>query len=203
MTSQKELSEKSISPNPFNQFDEWYKEHLSHGMINPNSVSLGTGSADGRISVRTVLLKSYGEEGFVFYTNFNSKKAVQISSNNHAALLFYWPESGRQVRIEGTATRVTQEESVNYFNSRPRENQIAAWTSEQSLVIPDRAYLEKKFNFYKEKFSDKTVDKPQHWGGFRVVPIWFEFWQERDFRLHDRITYSKMNDTWTIARLAP
>jgi pyridoxamine 5'-phosphate oxidase len=203
MSTSRTLSESTVNPNPFIQFDKWYKEHLSRGIEIPDSFSLGTASDDGRVSVRTVLLKSYGEDGFVFFTNYNSKKAVQLSSNNQAALLFYWPESGRQVRIEGYAKKVPLNESVEYFSSRPRQSQLAAWTSEQSLVIPDRATLERKFSFYEDKFAGKPVDKPQNWGGFRVVPVWFEFWQNRDFRLHDRVTYTKLNEEWTIARLAP
>ena len=203
MIIQKNLSEKSFDPNPYVQFDTWYKEHLSAGIEIPDSVSLGTASADGQVSVRTVLLKSFSEDGFIFFTNYNSKKGVQLSSNNRAALLFYWPESGRQVRVEGLAGKVSREDSENYFKTRSRESQISAWTSEQSFEIPDRLNLERKYDFYKDRFSGRSVDKPEHWGGFRIVPGWFEFWQSGDFRLHDRITYTKSNDGWVITRLSP
>lgn len=203
MTSNKNLSEKSIDLNPFVQFGIWFKERLTSGVDTPNAVSLGTVSSDGRISVRTVLLKDHNETGFVFFTNYNSKKGSQLSSTRRAALLFYWPESDRQVRIEGVADKIPAEESDLYFKTRPRESQLAAWASEQSSVIPGRSYLEKKYDFYKNKLDNKPVERPLHWGGFRLVPEWFEFWQSGEFRLHDRLTYSKRNKIWVIERLSP
>jgi pyridoxamine 5'-phosphate oxidase len=118
-------------------------------------------------------------------------------------LLFYWPESGRQVRIEGVTKKVSAKDSESYFKTRPRESQLSAWASEQSSIIPDRQYLEKRYDIYKNLYSDKPVDKPPHWGGFRLIPEWFEFWQERQFRLHDRLTYTKRKDLWVIERLSP
>lgn len=203
MINNKSFSEKMIDLNPFVQFDNWYKEHLSADLTILNSVSLGTTDAEGRVSVRTVLLKEYNETGFVFFTNYNSRKGSQLSSNPVAALLFYWPECRRQIRIEGASEKVTEKESSDYFESRPRESQLAAWTSDQSSVIPDRQYLDKQYNLYKNKFKNKHMVKPQYWGGFRIIPDWFEFWQEGDFRLHDRITYSRKNNIWVIERLAP
>lgn len=203
MVSFNYLSEKSMEQNPFVQFDIWYEEHLNTGIPIPDSMSLGTASADGRISVRTVLLKDFNENGFVFFTNYNSRKGLQLSSNPRAALLFYWPESGRQVRIEGMVMKVSEDESEFYFKTRPRESQLSAWVSEQSSAIPDKQYLEKRFDLYKNKFDNIPVEKPQHWGGYRIVPDWFEFWQEGNFRLHDRLTYSKRNELWKIERLAP
>ncbi len=197
------ISEHSVDLNPFIQFDKWYSEHLRAENNIPDSVSLGTTSADGQVSVRTVLLKSYDDNGFVFYTNYNSKKGSQLTSNPKAALLFYWAESGRQIRVEGRAEKVFPEESESYFKTRPRESQIAAWASEQSSSIPDRKYLETKYNYYKDLFFSKPVEKPPHWGGFRIVPEWFEFWQNREFRLHDRIIYRMANERWLIERLAP
>lgn len=201
--TQNNLSEKSVDLNPFVQFNNWYKEHLSSGIAIPESISLATASADGQVSVRSVLLRGYGENGFTFFTNYDSKKGVQLSSNNKAALLFYWPESARQVRIEGTAEKVSREDSESYFKTRPRESQLSAWASEQSSVIPDRFHLEEIYNFYKEKFSGSSVDKPPTWGGFRIVPKWIEFWQEREHRLHDRISYTLTSGGWKIERLAP
>jgi pyridoxamine 5'-phosphate oxidase len=203
MINNKGLSEKAIDLNPFIQFDIWFKERLTSGIAMPDSVSLGTASADGRVSVRTVLLKDYSDNGFVFFTNYNSKKGSQLSSNHRAALLFYWPESGRQIRIEGVADKISEEESESYFKTRPRESQLSAWASEQSSVIPDRQHLEKRYDSYQNKFNNKLVDKPQHWGGYRLVPDWLEFWYEGDFRLHDRLTYTKRKDIWVIERLAP
>ncbi len=203
MGKYKDLSEKTIATDPFIQFDLWYREHSTAGIAIPESVSLATSSIEGRVSVRTVLLKDYNENGFIFFTNYNSRKAKQISSNNSAALLFYWPESGRQVRIEGTAEKLSEEESTAYHKKRPRESQLSAWASTQSSVIPDRKHLEDQYNLYKNKFYRKPVEKPGSWGGFRIIPIWFEFWQNGKYRLHNRITYSLKNSIWVIERLAP
>jgi pyridoxamine 5'-phosphate oxidase len=197
------FSEETIDPNPYKQFSNWYGEHLTAGIAIPESVSLGTGGTDGRISVRTVLLKDFNEKGFVFFTNYKSRKGSQLSSNPRAALLFYWPESARQVRIEGITEKISEEESEVYFRSRPRESQLSARASMQSSVIPDRQYLEKNYLTEINKYSEKPVEKPGYWGGYRLIPVWFEFWQEGDFRLHDRLTYTKRNDSWIIERLAP
>jgi len=197
------ISEKTIDPSPFVQFDIWYGERLATDIEIPNTVSLGTASTEGSVSVRTVLLKGYDKSGFVFFTNYNSKKGQQLSSNQRAALLFYWPESSRQIRIEGFAKKVTEEESVSYFKTRPRESQLAAWASDQSTVIPDRQYLETRYGVFKETFHSIPVNKPPHWGGFRLIPDWFEFWENGDFRLHDRITYTKRKELWVIERIAP
>ena len=203
MNDNKHFSEKTINPNPFDQFKIWNSEHLISGIVNPEAVTLSSASKDGHISARTVLLKDYNETGFIFYTNYNSRKGSQLSSNPQAALLFYWPESCRQVRIEGVTEKVPEKDSESYFTTRPRESQLSAWASEQSSVIPDRQYLENRYNFYKNKFSDMSVEKPPHWGGVKLIPDWFEFWQEGKFRLHDRLTYTKRNDLWVIERLAP
>lgn len=203
MTNNKNFSEKTVDPNPFVQFKIWYNEHLTFGTAIPDSVSLGTATTDGRVSVRSVLLKDFDDTGFVFFTNYRSRKGFQLSSNPEAALLFYWQESGRQIRIEGVTKKVSEEISESYFKTRPRESQFAAWASEQSSVIPDRQHLEKRYNYYKNLFSEKPVDRPAQWGGFRLIPRWFEFWQNGEFRLHDRITYRKSKDLWIIERLAP
>ena len=203
MKTNRVLSEKTADPDPFIQFSHWYTEHLNEGIAIPESVTLGTASASGRVSARTVLLKSYDRNGFVIFTNYNSKKGEQITENPFAALLFYWSGSGRQVRIEGLAVKVPEEESVAYFSTRPRDSQLSAWASEQSSVIPDRTYLVERQELYRKKFAGKDVDKPAFWGGFRIIPDFFEFWQEREFRLHDRIAYSRADNTWEINRLAP
>jgi pyridoxamine 5'-phosphate oxidase len=166
-------------------------------------VILGTSTSSGRVSARVVLLKEYNEKGFVFYTNFNSRKARQLRSNHHAAFVFYWPESKRQIRIEGVIIKVPDEESDEYFKTRPRESQISAWASEQSSVIPGYSYIERQFKTFDAIFSGKSVPRPDHWGGFRLIPTWFEFWQEGDFRLHDRLTYAKKDNRWVINHLAP
>lgn len=197
------LTENTVDPDPFKQFKKWYEEHLKTCVAYPDGVSLGTASADGVVSVTTLLLKDYSEAGFLFFTNYNSKKGKQLSQNPKAAMLFYWPESVRQVRIEGAVEKVSEEESAAYFKTRPRESQIGAWASEQSKVIPDRGYLEKRVEFYNNKFSENPVQKPSHWGGFRLVPNQIEFWQEGEFRLHDRILYTRKANSWHIERLAP
>jgi pyridoxamine 5'-phosphate oxidase len=203
MIGKNDFSEKTVDPDPFAQFNSWYAEHLSTGIAIPDSVTLATASIDGHVSARMVLLKDYDETGFVFYTNFKSRKGLQLSSNPKAALLFYWPESERQVRIEGVTARLTEEDSESYFETRLRESQLSAWASEQSSVIPDREYLDNRYNHYKKLYSGRPVEKPDHWGGFCLIPDWFEFWQEGEFRLHDRLTYTRRNNLWVIERLAP
>jgi pyridoxamine 5'-phosphate oxidase len=203
MAGYKHLSEKSVDPDPFLQFEKWYSERLGSCIENPNAFSLATSSKDGSVSVRTVLLKEYDHEGFVFFTNYLSKKGKQLSENPKTAMLFYWPEKGRQIRIEGIAERISLEESGRYFSSRPRESRIGAWASEQSSPIPGKEYIDRRFAEFKDKFKGKNIPLPPYWGGFRIVPSWFEFWQEGKHRLHDRITYNMSGTGWIIKRLAP
>lgn len=197
------FSEKSVNNDPFVQFDKWYRERLRETDNYPDSFSLGTASADGTVSVRTVLLKEYDKRGFVFFTNYNSKKGKQLSENLNVAMLFYWPESGKQVRIEGKIEKTTEEESEKYFFSRPRESRISAWASNQSSVIPGRDHLEKQMLEFRSNFKGSSVPKPPHWGGFRIIPEFFEFWQEGKYRLHDRVAYFHEKKGWKIQRLAP
>jgi pyridoxamine 5'-phosphate oxidase len=203
MTLSNDFSEKTIDPDPFVQFKSWYSEHLSSGVTIPEAVTLATSNKEGKVSARTVLLKGFSEKGFVIFTNYNSKKGSQLLSNPFAALLFYWQESGRQIRIEGKTEKVADKDSDSYFKTRPRESQLSTWASEQSKVIPGRKYLENRYDFYKDRYSDKPVERPQHWGGFLLIPEWFEFWKEREFRLHDRLVYTKNEKLWVIERLAP
>jgi len=203
MAKSKSLSDHSVSKDPFIQFDIWYRDHLSAETTYPDSFSLGTASVKGTVSVRTVLLKEYDHRGFVFFTNYKSKKGKQISENNRVAMLFYWPESRRQIRIEGRAEKITDEESEKYFNSRPRESRIGAWASNQSSVIPDRDHLDRQVSLITSGFRGKQIPKPPHWGGFRIIPGMFEFWQEGRFRLHDRLVYTPGKKGWKIKRLAP
>jgi pyridoxamine 5'-phosphate oxidase len=203
MNSSRELTEEKVNPDPFIQFGIWYKEHLAAGIAIPESFSLATSTSDGHVSVRTVLLKEHGNDGFVFFTNYNSRKGSQISENPKVAMLFYWSESGRQVRIEGVVSKISPKESDSYFKTRPRESQLSAWTSEQSSVVPHRLHLEERYQYYNEKYAGGEVERPPHWGGFRITPFWFEFWKSDEVRLHDRITYSKDRDVWILKRLAP
>jgi len=203
MKKKRTLSEKFVEHEPFKQFGIWYAERLKTEVTYPDSVILATSTTDGHLSARTVLLKDYGEAGFVFFTNYKSKKGRQLSQNPKAAMLFYWPESARQIRIEGAVEKVSEEESDDYFRTRPRENQIGAWASEQSEVIPDRVYLEKRAEYFNMKFSNNPVPRPSHWGGFRLIPEWIEFWEEGKFRLHDRIAYKRIENRWKSERLSP
>lgn len=204
MNSEKnQLSEDLFDGDPFVQFEKWYLERLCSGVEIPNTMSVATSSDDGRVSLRTVLLKEYDKTGFVFYTNYNSKKGSQLSSNSGVALLFYWPELNRQVRIEGVAEKVSKKDSDTYFASRPLESQISAWASPQSSVISGREFLEERFREFSDKFLNKPVPRPENWGGYRVVPSWFEFWQDGEFRLHDRLSYSFTDNKWNLSRLAP
>lgn len=203
MTS-REIWPGSADPgSPFLLFERWYTEHLVHGYAIPDNMFLATSSMDGRVSLRTVLLKDYSDEGFTFFTNYNSLKARQLDSNGNAAILFYWSESGRQVRIEGKTRKSSSQASDEYFKTRPRESQLSAWASNQSSEIPGRDFLEERMNEFREKFSGSPVPRPDHWGGYIIIPGRFEFWEDRPDRLHDRIVYEREGDGWKIKILSP
>ncbi|HEV7333479.1 MAG TPA: pyridoxamine 5'-phosphate oxidase [Flavisolibacter sp.] len=198
------LLENDITPDPLAQFQKWWDQVLASEISEPNALTLATASADGLPSARIVLLKGFDEKGFVFYTNYKSYKAAQLEENPKACLVFFWKELERQVRISGIVTRVTEEESDIYFNSRPVGSRIGAWASPQSQPIENREWLEQAFAKKKEEFSDGNVPRPPHWGGYRVNPVMVEFWQGRFSRLHDRIQYTlDENGSWKIERLAP
>ncbi|GBD86296.1 pyridoxine/pyridoxamine 5'-phosphate oxidase [bacterium BMS3Abin03] len=198
-----QLKETSIDPDPFGQFDKWFDEVLKCEITYPNAMVLATTDNSLVPSVRTVLLKSIDEQGAVFFTNYESRKGKELNINPRASLLFFWKELERQVRIEGTIEKIGREKSEEYFHSRPRESQLSAWVSHQSEVIPGRKFLEEKFEQLKNKFGDDEIPLPDFWGGYRVVPDYFEFWQGRENRLHDRICYKKENAGWKIFRLSP
>jgi pyridoxamine 5'-phosphate oxidase len=198
-----QLSIDQFDADPFIQFEKWYLERLCSGVEIPNTMSVATSAENGRPSLRTVLLKEYDKTGFVFYTNYESKKGSQLTTNPYAAVLFYWPELNRQVRIEGKVEKVSNKDSDTYFASRPLESQVSAWASPQSKVIPERAYLEERFREFSDKFLNRQIPRPENWGGYRIIPSWFEFWQDGEFRLHDRIAYSFSDNKWNIFRLAP
>ena len=197
------LNRGDLAADPVVQFQQWFTEALDASVLDPNAMSIATGGGDGQPSLRTVLLKYFDATGFVFYTNLDSRKAQEIGTNPKVALLFYWAEISRQVRITGTATRTSATENLRYFLTRPRDSQIGAWVSEQSRVIEGRNLLEAKFAELKGKFTAGEVPLPSFWGGFRVAAEAVEFWQARDNRLHDRFLYSRSGSDWTIARLAP
>jgi pyridoxamine 5'-phosphate oxidase len=205
MTEHAELNKANVDANPIIQFDLWMKELSHHGVSELDKISMTLATADekGQPSARIVLLKSFDDRGFVFYTNYHSRKGRELDQNSLVSLLFYWPAVARQVRIEGTVEKVSPEESDRYFGSRPLGSRIGAWASEQSQPVENRELLEQRFAEYSEKFGD-NVPRPPHWGGYRVKPVTIEFWQGRDNRLHDRMRYSLQdNGSWLIERLAP
>jgi len=198
------LTRHDLDADPFVQFDAWLQAALNRNLCDATAMSIATVSADGQPSLRTVLLKYYDASGFVFYTNLESRKAIQIEQNPKVALLFYWREFERQIKITGRATRVSTADSLKYFLTRPRESQLGAWVSAQSSIISSRSVLEQKFDEMKRKFSGGEIPIPSFWGGYRVAPDSIEFWQGRVNRLHDRFMYCRQPDqVWNIERLAP
>ncbi|MDJ0711492.1 MAG: pyridoxamine 5'-phosphate oxidase [Woeseiaceae bacterium] len=198
------LDRDDLADDPILQFADWFRYACETVPLDPNAVVLSTVDDKMRPSSRTVLLKSFDENGFVFYTNFESKKAAHIEQNPCVSMLFFWSEAARQVKIRGMAEKLPAKESLAYFLTRPRGSQIGAWVSAQSSVISSRSLLETKFQEIKDKFRNKEVPLPSFWGGYRVVPEQIEFWQGRRNRLHDRFQYSKQDDGhWDIERLAP
>jgi len=197
------LDIESVADSPFEQFQKWFVEAEKGELTEPNAMVLSTSDISGFITQRTVLLKAFNEKGFVFYTNYKSRKAEQIENHNRVSLLFPWYQLERQVAITGTAEKVSSTESLKYFMSRPFGSQLGAWVSHQSKVITSRSILEVKLNEMKEKFKEGKVPLPDFWGGYRVIPDSIEFWQGRPSRLHDRIMYSKNGSDWEKKRLAP
>ena len=196
-----ELKKSTVDKNPFKQFEAWYGEVLNSDIMEPTAVTLATASKDGIPSARTVLLKGFDENSFFFFTNYESRKGKNLIENPVGELLFYWMDLQRQVRISGRVEKTSREESEEYFKTRPIKSRIGAWASKQSSIIPNREHLEKQFAEFEKKFGD-DVPLPPHWGGFRLIPEQFEFWQGRESRLHDRICYMKKDGVWEIVRLA-
>lgn len=200
--SKSTLSASAVSKDPFKQFEKWFNEVLKSGFLEPNAMTLATADKYGKPSCRIVLLKGFDDKGFTFFSNYKSKKGKEIDSNTYASLLFYWDKLERQVRIEGRAEKLTREESDKYFQTRPYKSRVGAWASKQSSVIESRTVIVKEFLRYVVKFRNH-VPLPQDWGGYRIIPESFEFWQGRPNRLHDRVRYSKIKNGWKIERLAP
>ncbi len=196
------LSEETVQKNPVKQFEIWFKDVVKSDLPQQNAMILATSSKKGDPAARVVLLKGFSNLGFKFFTNYKSAKGKELEQNLKASLLFYWAELERQVRINGKIKKLTKSESQKYFDSRPFESRIAAWASEQSKIIPDRAYLESQYKKFEEKFSGKKIPLPPNWGGYILIPNYFEFWQGRESRLHDRICYKKQKGGWKIFRLA-
>lgn len=197
------LSEESVHPDPFVQFQQWFDDAVRVHAHLPNAMALATATRNGLPSVRMVLLKMMDHRGFVFFTNYGSKKASDLEQNPNASLLFHWGELERQVRIDGSVERTTRDEAEEYFKTRPYESRLSAWASNQSEVVPSRQELERRFEEMRQRYPDDDVPLPPNWGGYRVIPQMFEFWQGRSNRLHDRIRYRKDGGLWLIERLAP
>ena len=198
------LDERTADPDPIQFFQRWFSDAMASGSRLPDAATLATATRDGRPSARMVLLKHVDERGFVFYTNYRSSKARELEENPRAALVCYWVGLDRQVRVEGSVEKIVPEESDEYFRTRPRESQIGALASPQSEVIESREVLENRFRELEELYRDREVERPEHWGGFRIKPDRIEFWSNRPGRLHDRILYELQPDgSWSIKRLAP
>ena len=197
------LTEKDLARDPFRQFDKWFQEAEAAKLVEPNAMTLSTATRDGRPSARTVLLKNVDGRGFVFFSNYESRKGRELEANAQASLVFPWLALERQVIIEGTVTKVAREESEAYFHSRPRASQLAAWGSPQSSIIAGRRVLEDSMKALEEKYAGQEVPLPPHWGGWRLAPETVEFWQGRRSRLHDRLRYRRAKDAWIVERLAP
>ena len=198
-----ELSEQSVSKDPFEQFNAWYNEAVDAGIKYPNAMVISTVSKKNIPSLRTVLMKGFDKYGFIFFTNYGSNKAKDLLDNPNASLLFLWKEMERQIRITGTVSKLSHEISERYFHSRPVESQLGAWASKQSSIIQNREVLNSEYERYKKQYEGKIIPMPLYWGGYKVNPAEFEFWQGRDNRLHDRICYSQKGYGWHIFRLAP
>ncbi len=197
------ITRKNVATNPFDQFNKWMKEVIDSGEKEPTAMTLSTIEPDGFPHSRVVLLKYTDENGFIFFTNYNSSKGKALEANNAAGLHFFWSKLERQIKIVGYAEKTSSEFSESYFQSRPVESQISAWASNQSEEIPSREFLEKQYEKYRKKFQNQLIPLPNFWGGYRIVPQKIEFWQGRIKRLHDRIIYEKTADGWSIKRLAP
>lgn len=198
------LDVDTTDPDPIRQFQSWYREAEATPMREPTAMTLATATRDGKPSARVVLLKSVDDQGFVFFTNYLSRKGEELEGNPWAALLFYWPDLVRQVRVEGRVAKVSDDESDAYFKARPRGSQIGAWASEQSRPIESRRELERRVEELAATYRDREIPRPPHWGGFRLIPVSFELWQGRLDRLHDRLLYSRADDGgWTRERLSP
>jgi pyridoxamine 5'-phosphate oxidase len=198
------LRRRDLDPDPIKQFANWFTAAIEAGIRDVNAMSLATASADARPFVRIVLLKGFDQDGFVFFTNYESQKGRQLDANPHAALAFYWIELDRQIRINGPTEKTSREESERYFHSRPSGSQLGAWASHQSKAIDGRKILEARLAKMTERFADQVIPLPPQWGGYRVRPETMEFWQGRPNRLHDRFRYQRQSDgSWLIERLAP
>lgn len=200
----KTLEIEEVARNPIQQFDLWFKEALNSTIREPNAMTLATIGLDAKPSARIVLLKGFNEDGFLFYTNYESQKGKDLAHNPNVAVVFLWKELERQVRIEGIANKISASRSYDYFKSRPKGSQVGAWASPQSQTIVDRKWLENKYAQLAKEYANQAIlPKPPNWGGYQIVPSRMEFWQGRSSRLHDRINYTLQEEEWLLERLAP
>lgn len=197
------LEEHQIPDSPFILFNEWFLQAGEFGILEPNAMVLSTVSADNKPSSRVVLLKGIEDGGFIFYTNYESRKGKELEHNPYISVLFFWPEAERQIRIEGKVSKISTETSKAYFVSRPRESQLGAWASAQSSIIQGRHSIEESYQQCLAQYDGKEIPLPDFWGGYIIYPSSFEFWQGRPSRLHDRMKYNKQQDSWHIVRLSP
>lgn len=202
-TAERALNEADLDPDPIKQFQLWFAEAQAVGIPEPTAMILATADREGRPSARTVLLKDVDHRGFVFYTNYESRKGKELEENPRAALVFNWPQLRRQVCIEGSVSRVSREESEAYFKTRPRGHQLGAWASRQSSVVSGREELDRRLAALEAEYQGKEIPLPPYWGGYRVTPERIEFWQGRANRMHDRLVYRRQKDGWVLERLAP
>ena len=193
---------EALSQEPLEQFEHWFAEAKRAGVEVPEAMTLATADGEGVPSARMVLLKGAGEDGFVFYTGYGSRKSEELDQNARAALVFYWRPLGRQVRVEGSVERVSEPESAAYFATRPRGSQLAAWASQQSRPLGSRDELERRYAELEREYEDREVPLPPHWGGYRLRPVAIEFWEHRENRLHDRIRYTRAREDWKVERLS-
>ena len=197
------LQKSDVAPGPIDQFRKWFEDVLNANLHEPNAMTLATATPNGKPSARVVLLKGYDERGFILYTNYEGRKAKELEANPNCALTFYWGELERQIRVEGRATRVPAEESDAYFSSRPRGSQLGAWASQQSRPVESRTRLEDRLRELGKENEGREIPCPPFWGGYRVEPESMEFWQGRENRLHDRLSYTRRNGGWEVQRLQP
>ena len=197
------LNLEAVNEDPYEFFEKWFDEAVGAEVLDPYAMNLATVNKQGRPGVCVVYMRDITNKGLVFYTNYNSRKGLDLEENPAVSVNFFWVELDRQIRFTGVVEKVSDNLSDEYFAQRPRPSQISAWASDKSKAIDDREYLDKQYKVYEEKFKDKTVPRPSHWGGYRIKPDAIEFWQGRPNRLHDRIVFYKSNDAWTKKRLAP
>ncbi len=201
--SKRHLRRRDLDPDPIVQFNRWLAEAVEAGLKDPNAMSLATVNAAGQPSARIVLLKGVGEGGFLFFTNYGSRKAADLAGNPRAGLTFFWPELERQVVIEGAVRKASREEAETYFHSRPVGSQLGAWASRQSQIVPSREWLEEKFERVSAEYAGRQVPLPDFWGGYWLAPGSIEFWQGGPSRIHDRLRYLRSGDGWRVERLSP